>query len=245
MIRNFLKMFEDLLIHKTDSESQDTLEVVRSRKQKELWIVVAGKTGVGKSTLFNLLFQPKPRLYEGEGKPGTSEPETHEFELGEGRGKIKYTDMPGIGDNEDNEEEIEKINIQILKKCDLILFLFKCDDTAKVSEQRFFKKLNRKIKNKMVFGLSKIDQATGNWNNRGRKPSEEQMRFILNRIDDICYHFDIDEKNIIEFSAKKKYNIDILLNKMRLTAKGFSDILTNKISTDLRIDEYVEETINS
>lgn len=238
-------MFEDLLLQKSDVESHDVLEVVRSREQKEIWIVAAGKTGVGKSTLFNLLFEPKPRLQMGDGKPGTSVPITHDFELSGGRGRIKYTDMPGFGDSEENEEDIGRINMEILEKCDLILFLFKCDDTAKASEQKFYKKLSKKIKNKMIFGLSKIDQASGNWNNRGKKPSEEQIRFILNRIDDLCCHFSIDEKNIVEFSAKKKYNIDILLNKMILTAKGFSDILRHKISVDFQLEEQTEDTIYS
>lgn len=231
MIKNFLKEMFAKFKNSDDPEERDIANVISERKNQQLWIALAGKTGAGKSTLINLLFEPKPKLKVGVGKPGTTEAETHVLTLGGDRGTIKYTDLPGIGESKKHKAQVEATNIEYFKKCDLVLWLFKTDDSAKEIEEEFFEKISPKLKKKLIYGLSRCDKADGgNWYNKGREPSKGQKEFILNRIEDISETFGIPEDKILEFSAHKKYHIDLLTNYMISSIKKKGDILRHKMA---------------
>lgn len=233
MIKNFLKEAFDFLVNSKERYADDVLEGIAARKEAPIRIAVAGKTHAGKSTLINLLFKPKPKLKVGVGRPGTMKPFTGgiELKLGKDRGTLIYTDLPGIGSDKRNKKFIEETNIEHFEKCDIILWLFRCKDTAKEVEQEFYEGLNRRIKKKIVFGLSQVDE--GGWYNKGREPSKKQKIYIMNRIHDICESFNIREDEIIEFSARKNYRVDLLVKKLILSIKDKGDILRHKIVHDL------------
>lgn len=214
--------------------NSELLSGIEQRKKEEIWIVFAGKTHVGKSTLINVLFNPKEKLKEGNGSPGTKKPFTDKIalELTNERGNLIYTDLPGFGADLKSKQYNEQTNLDYFEKCDLIVWLFKCDDTAKELEQIFYNKLKPKIKKKIVFGLSQVDKASGNWYNKGLKPSKKQLIYIMRRITDISAHFDIPKDKIIDFSTHKNYNIDKLAKHLILSIKGKGDVLRHKIALE-------------
>lgn len=233
MWKNFFSEAYQLLRNSKSSEDKDLADGIDYRMNDELWIVFAGKTHVGKTTLINLLFNPKIKLKLGHGKPGTLSPysDKAELELKNGKGKITYTDLPGIGSDINSKEYNENMSIKYFKKCDIILWIFKCDDTAKEIEQLFYKKLDKKIKDKIVFGLSQIDKATGNWYNNGKEPSKKQKSYIMNRINDISNHFGIPKEEIIPFSSRKKYNIERIARKLIYSIQSKGDIMLHKVNS--------------
>ncbi len=245
MLKNFLKIFAEGYKNSTDPIEKSVYRAIRSREQAPIWIVSAGKTGVGKSSLFNKIFKPTPKLKEGRGKAGTLSATTQEIDLGEDRGTLKYTDLPGIGESLEKNEEVYDAIIKTLEECDLIIWLFKCDDTSKDSEQLFYNKLSKEIKSKIIVGLSKIDQASGNWNFKQNSPSKDQIDFILNRIEDISETFGFNENEIIDFSVKMDYQVHLLLRKMMIKIKGKGDILRNKVDEDFEFQDTSKNIVDA
>lgn len=213
-------------------EQQDIKSILEQRAKDVVWVVIAGKSGTGKSSLINYLFDPPIPLEEGVGDYGTIEPHTEELDLGEEKGRIKFTDLPGIGESLESDKSAKNLTRHYLEKCDVVLWLFKSDDNTKISEQEFFNELPKHLKDKFILGLSKIDQPVnrGFWNDKTNTPSQKIMEHILKRIDSIHKSIDIPTTKIIEFSTYKEYHVDILAKALLMSMKNKSDVLEHKLA---------------
>ncbi|CTW50359.1 putative GTP-binding protein [Escherichia coli] len=116
------------------SLSRHILEHLRKLTSHEPVIGIMGKSGAGKSSLCNALFQ-------GEVTPvsdvhaGTQE--VRRFRLsGHGHSMI-ITDLPGVGESRDRDAEYEALYRDILPELDLVLWLIKADDRALSVDEYF------------------------------------------------------------------------------------------------------------
>lgn len=227
MTINFFQNLKDHLDKSRSNKSKELLAALNTREDIEIWIVFAGKGHVGKTTLRDYIFEPKDKSV----RTRTPEPDTRVIELKGQKGKIKYTDLPGFGRSTTTKQEIEAYHREYLNNCDLVVWIFRCDDDTFEKEQEFYNSLSDKVKQKMIFGLSKLDSCTmSDWDNTTNTPSEEQSEYIYNRIIDIHKELNIDKKKIFPFSVKKKYKVDLLVKAMIKTIQKKSDILRTKIS---------------
>ena len=117
------------------SLSRHILEHLRKLTSHEPVIGIMGKSGAGKSSLCNALFQ-------GEVTPvsdvhaGTRE--VRRFRLsGHGHSMI-ITDLPGVGESRDRDAEYEALYRDILPELDLVLWLIKADDRALSVDEYFW-----------------------------------------------------------------------------------------------------------
>ncbi|WP_123002411.1 YfjP family GTPase, partial [Escherichia coli] len=131
-----IEAIEKPLASLPNSLSRHILEHLRKLTSHEPVIGIMGKSGVGKSSLCNALFQ-------GEVTPvsdvhaGTRE--VQRFRLsGHGHSMI-ITDLPGVGESRDRDAEYETLYRDILPELDLVLWLIKADDRALSVDEYFWR----------------------------------------------------------------------------------------------------------
>lgn len=237
-----------MIIHKILNELIEFIsgnEVVTSDKaliykyldveQSELIFCLAGKTGSGKSTLINFLFSPEEPQEVHHGKATTREP--REIAIENERGKVTVIDLPGICESVENKTNIEDYYAKYLPIADVIIWLSRVDDSADECDQLFYKDLDSKIKEKIIFGVSQLDMTRGGrWNFNGKRPGKKQLVGIGNKLDTIKENFKISneefEDKVVCFSCEENYNIDKLLYSMAKSANSSSK-LAYKLNPEL------------
>lgn len=197
-------------------------------EKSDLIICIAGKTGSGKSSLINLLFDPIPLQEVHHGKPSTREPREIFYE-DKDRGKFTIIDLPGFCESVENKEKIEDYYQRFLPLADVVLWLTRVDDSADECDQSFYRRLDEDIKLKIVFGISQLDAARGGrWNYKSNKPGKKQINGIYNKIMTIKNNFNLEddglEDKVVCFSSERKYNIDKLVYSLSKYAKTSSKV---------------------
>lgn len=120
----------------TDEEKKIFSEAWQKKKAEALKIGIIGKTGVGKTTTVNSLFQAK--FVTSRTVVGTSKAQYKDFELPNGS-KLTIVDMPGYGRSIAEDEEYQKIYLAELPKCDIILMVVQADSADFSDDQSMIK----------------------------------------------------------------------------------------------------------
>ena len=138
------------------SLSRHILEHLRKLTSHEPVIGIMGKSGAGKSSLCNALFQ-------GEVTPvsdvhaGTRE--VRRFRLsGHGHSMI-ITDLPGVGESRDRDAEYEALYRDILPELDLVLWLIKADDRALSVDEYFWRHILHRGHQQVLFVVTQADKT--------------------------------------------------------------------------------------
>ena len=139
------------------SLSRHILEHLRKLTSHEPVIGIMGKSGAGKSSLCNALFQ-------GEVTPvsdvhaGTRE--VQRFRLsGHGHSMI-ITDLPGVGESRDRDAEYEALYRDILPELDLVLWLIKADDRALSVDEYFWRHILHRGHQRVLFVVMQADKRS-------------------------------------------------------------------------------------
>jgi small GTP-binding protein len=113
-------MFEEM--KKILSEDELNLLLTKLRQERSLppKVAIFGKTGVGKTTTINSLFNAKWKT--SHTIVGTTSAQMKEFELSTG-GTLNVVDLPGYGRSLAEDREYERIYQQIIPSCDLVLLI--------------------------------------------------------------------------------------------------------------------------
>ncbi|MEG2567493.1 MAG: GTPase [Acinetobacter sp.] len=94
-------------------------------------IGIMGKTGAGKSSLCNALFQ-QPVCLTHDVTACTREPQRLELSVGE-RG-MTLVDLPGVGETPEYDEEYQSLYRSLLSELDLIIWVLRADDRARTTD---------------------------------------------------------------------------------------------------------------
>lgn len=137
----FEKMNFDKLVKEMgknlSKEEQETLEDAWKKKKAEsLKVGVIGKTGVGKTTTVNSLFQAK--FVTSRTIVGTSDAQYKDFILPDG-GKLTIVDMPGYGRSSAEDKQYRDIYLRELPQCDVILLVVQGNSSDLKDDQRMIK----------------------------------------------------------------------------------------------------------
>ncbi|EFH2044059.1 hypothetical protein BHS19_004852 [Escherichia coli] len=155
------------------SLSRHILEHLRKLTSHEPVIGIMGKSGAGKSSLCNALFQ-------GEVTPvsdvhaGTRE--VQRFRLNGHGHSMVITDLPGVGESRDRDAEYEALYRDILPELDLVLWLIKADDRALSVDEYFWRHILHRGHQRVLFVVMQADKTEPchEWdmagiNNQGRE----------------------------------------------------------------------------
>ena len=200
----------------TDTQKQEISEKINNVLSYEPMIGVFGKTGVGKSSLCNALFGRDVCPID-DVAGCTRDAQT--VELNMGSNSIKLIDVPGIGENEEQDKRCEELYAELLPKLDMVLWLVKADDRAMAAEEAFCQKIIRPAladKKPVFLVLTQVDKMEPyrEWNTAAHEPGAAQFQNIHRKTELLAEAFGLRSSQVIPVSAEEKYNLTKLVDEM-------------------------------
>ncbi len=107
--------------------SQKILEHLHSVIHYEPVIGIMGKSGTGKSSLCNAIFQS--RICATHPLNGCTR-QAHRLTLQLGERRMTLVDLPGIGETPQHDQEYRTLYRQLLPELDLIIWILRADERA-------------------------------------------------------------------------------------------------------------------
>lgn len=180
-------------------------------------IGVMGKTGVGKSSLCNAIFQQDVcKISHVEACTRTVE----ELRIDVGGRHLTIVDLPGVGEGEARDDEYAALYEEQIPNLDLILWVIKADDRALGPDEKFYNQVLKKLdaEEKILFVINQADkiEPSDEWNFDSNRPSNEQRESLERKEVDIYSRLFEPNNGCIAVSTKRKFNIDLLVKKMIL-----------------------------
>jgi uncharacterized protein len=179
-------------------------------------IVLIGKTGVGKSSTLNKLFNPQPNLLVDHVEPATLE--ILKLSLG-ARGELIVVDSPGLGVSEAADRRNMAAYRGILAESDVAVWIIKADDRALGIDSSFITQvLPEKLHNRLVVGINQIDKIEpAKWSEEFNLPSKEQEISIKRKEEYVLKAFKgegIEPLSLVSYSAFRNYRLTKLFRAM-------------------------------
>lgn len=204
------------------------LERLRSLTQYEPVIGIMGKTGAGKSSLCNALFQ-------GEITPVSNvESCTRDvlrFRLSNSNHSLMIVDLPGVGESEQRDEEYTALYRRILPELDLVLWVIKADDRALSVDEHFYQKVMVAYQHRVVFVVNQADKAEPchEWRSTDSTPSPaQQLTIDTKRI--AVHQLFLPHHPVCVVSARTGWGVEALVETMM---RSLSDRATSPLTTQL------------
>ncbi|MBL0873871.1 GTP-binding protein [Serratia nevei] len=194
--------------------SRTILNRIRQHIHYEPVIGIMGKTGSGKSSLCNALFQ-QPLSPVSDVQGCTREP--LRFTLNIGGRRMTLVDLPGAGESLDYDREYRQLYKEQLPKLDLILWVIKADDRACATDEAFHQFLLKcgVLPGSIVFVINQADKAEPSleWDREACQPSTDQQLTLTARSSAISRQFSTPYP-VHAVSAKTGYNLACLVETM-------------------------------
>jgi hypothetical protein len=199
----------DIQIPTMDARCWDRSDGTRSYDVQAIFI---GKTGYGKSSTVNALFD--------QGIMGTSavgactrEAQCFEFKVRENN-YLAFTDLPGIGESEQRDLEYLPLYAEIAKTADAIIYMMRADTRDHSVDEKTFDILfpDRASRRNLIIGLNFCDKVEP-LSRSSLSPTPAQLANIREKMDWIGRRFR-SGAGIVAFSADSRWNIDILANEI-------------------------------
>ncbi|WP_234488897.1 GTPase family protein [Oxynema sp. CENA135] len=138
---------EDIKTLIPEEDFQLILEKFKQETELPPKVAVIGKSGVGKTTTINNLFNAQ--LKTSPTTVGTTEAQIKEFTLATG-GTLTVIDLPGYGRSEAEDREYDKIYQQLIPSCDLIFLVIQADTRDFADDIEMINKITTWLKNHLV-----------------------------------------------------------------------------------------------
>ncbi|HGV9230200.1 TPA: GTPase family protein [Providencia rettgeri] len=140
-------------------------------------IGLMGKTGAGKSSLINALFQSQ--LSPVSNVSGCTR-QAQRFSMTMNNHTLTFVDLPGVGESLERDREYHQLYRNLLPELDLIIWVLKADDRAWSSDEQCYRFLTEQCgyhPNRFLFVLNQADkiEPCRQWDEQSHQPSPEQM----------------------------------------------------------------------
>ncbi len=139
-------------------------------------IGLMGKTGAGKSSLINALFQSP--LSPVSNVSGCTR-QAQYFSMTMSNHTFTFIDLPGVGESLERDKEYHQLYRNLLPELDLIIWVLKADDRAWSSDEQCYRFLTEQCgyqPSRFLFVLNQADkiEPCRQWNELSHQPSPEQ-----------------------------------------------------------------------
>ncbi|HHR6404548.1 TPA: GTPase family protein [Providencia alcalifaciens] len=139
-------------------------------------IGLMGKTGAGKSSLINALFQST--LSPVSDVSGCTR-QSQGFSMTMNNHTLTFVDLPGMGESIERDKEYHQLYRNLLPELDLIIWVLKADDRAWSSDEQCYRFLTEQCgyqPSRFLFVLNQADkiEPCRQWNELYHQPSLEQ-----------------------------------------------------------------------
>lgn len=188
------------------------LDHIQKLTHYEPVIGIMGKTGAGKSSLCNALFQ-------GEVTPvsdvNACTRDVLRFRLSRDQHSLILIDLPGVGESEQRDKEYESLYRNILPELDLILWVIKADDRAFSVDERFYKLVMTDHHQRILFIVNQADkiEPSHEWYVTGNAPSSNQSINIEAKLESIRQLFS-PHHPVCAVSARTEWNLPSMVETM-------------------------------
>lgn len=182
-------------------------------------VAIIGKAGVGKTTTINNLFNASWKT--SHTVAGTKNAQMEEFDLA-GGGRLAVVDMPGLGEDVDQDAEYEKIYRTELPSADIVIWVMQANAKDMAEDQRILSGLiadtMKGLEGRIVVALNQVDKiGPGEWNEKLNYPTPLQAESIERRCADIATKLarvtPVSRANIVHYSALRRYRLyDVLIS---------------------------------
>ncbi|MDX4944603.1 GTPase family protein [Providencia manganoxydans] len=140
-------------------------------------IGLMGKTGAGKSSLINALFQSQ--LSPVSDVSGCTR-QTQRFSMSMNNHVLTFVDLPGVGESLERDKEYHQLYRSLLPELDLIIWVLKADDRAWSSDEQCYRFLTEQCgyqPKRFLFVLNQADkiEPCRQWDEVCQQPSSEQV----------------------------------------------------------------------
>ncbi|PXV76603.1 GTPase family protein [Pantoea sp. PNA 03-3] len=204
------------------------LDHVQKLTHYEPVIGIMGKTGAGKSSLCNVLFQ-------GEVTPISDvhacTRDVLRLRLSSGDHSLILIDLPGVGESEQRDKEYESLYRNILPELDLILWVIKADDRAFSVDERFYRRVMTGYQQLFLFVVNQADkiEPCHEWFVTSNAPSPHQLVNIEARLASIRQLFS-PHHPVCAVSARTEWNLPSMIETMMCC---LPDRATSPLATQL------------
>lgn len=183
----------------------------------DIQVIFIGKTGYGKSTTLNSIvgnnvFETNDitsctkEIYSAEYRINDDKP--HYFSL---------CDFPGVGESVEADKKYLNWYKNILQKSNCVVYILRADQRDFTIDTEVFSQIfeNKVERSKVIIALNYADKVEPINRKNFFQPSEAQLDNLKERVNQVSKIFDVPSKNILYYSAKEAYNIQILIKKIR------------------------------
>lgn len=191
-------------------------------------IGIIGKTGSGKSSLCNALFQSEVTPVS---DVDACTREVLRLRLSSGDNNLILVDLPGVGESEQRDKEYESLYRRILPELDLILWVIKADDRAFSIDERFYRRVMTDYQQRMLFVVNQADkiEPCHEWNAASNAPSPHQLVNIEAKLESISQLFS-PYHPVCAISARTEWNLPSMVEIMM---RCLPDRATSPLTTQL------------
>lgn len=171
-------------------------------------IGLIGKTGVGKSSLCNALFQSNISLVS-DTHSGTHEAKYFKMPLGPRA--LTFVDLPGIGENIASNDIYHIQYQKFLPRFDLVIWVLRADERAWISDELTYQFITEQCgydKTQILFVLNQADkiEPCREWNLEQHNPSDKQYKHLQQKVDMVQRTF-LPTHPVIAISANESYQL--------------------------------------
>ncbi|MHA3501371.1 GTPase family protein [Yersinia enterocolitica] len=192
--------------------SERILQQVKQITNYEPVIGIMGKTGAGKSSLCNALFQSEVTPVS---DVIACTRDALRFRLSSANHSLILVDLPGVGESEQRDNEYESLYRNTLPELDLILWIIKADDRALSVDERFYQRVMTGYQQRVLFVVNQADkiEPSHEWYVTSNAPSPHQLVNIEARLNSIRQLFS-PHHPVCAVSARTEWNLPSMVETM-------------------------------